>query len=113
MPIDLPPLDDVDFEDLVKEAVTAIPTLYPAWTNYNPSDPGIALVELFAWLTDMMVYRTGQIPDATYWTFLGLLDGTGSPPGGAPLDQAIQATVAQLRAPYRAVTAADYVTLVR
>jgi hypothetical protein len=112
MAITLPVLDDLDFNGLVNEAVTSIPTLYPAWTNYNPSDPGITLVELFAWLADMMIYRTGQIPDETYWSYLTLLGGTGSPPAGLPLDQAIQAAVAQLRVPYRAVTAEDYETLV-
>jgi hypothetical protein len=112
MTIALPDLDDLDFNDLVNEAVASIPTIYPAWTNFNPSDPGITLVELFAWLADMMIYRTGQIPDQTYWSYLTLLGGSGSPPAGMPLDQAIQATVAQLRVPHRALTAADYATLV-
>jgi len=33
------------------------------WTDLNDNDPGIALVELFAWLTELMIYRVQQIPE--------------------------------------------------
>jgi hypothetical protein len=48
MPLDLPNLDDRTYEDLVAEALRLIPNYAPEWTNYNPSDPGITLIEISA-----------------------------------------------------------------
>src|SRR5690349_4133941 len=53
MPLPLPNLDDRSYTDLVEEARRLIPTYAPEWTNHNPSDPGIMLIELFAYLTEM------------------------------------------------------------
>ena len=43
-------LDDRRFSDLVEECILRIPRYCPEWTNHNPSDPGITLIEMFAWL---------------------------------------------------------------
>ena len=51
--IPTPRLDDRTFKDLVDEAIRLIPQYCPDWTNFNPTDPGITLIELFAWLTEM------------------------------------------------------------
>ena len=61
MPIPLPNLDDRTFDDLTAEARALIPGLQPEWTNHNPSDPGITLVELLAWLTEMLLFQVNQI----------------------------------------------------
>ena len=66
-------LDDRKYQDLVEECILRIPRYCPEWTNYNPSDPGITLVELFAWLTDQMLLRFNQVPRRNYVTFLELL----------------------------------------
>ncbi|MDJ0726167.1 MAG: putative baseplate assembly protein [Prochloraceae cyanobacterium] len=66
-------LDDRTFEDLVAECILRIPRYCPEWTDYNPSDPGITLVELFAWLTDQMLLRFNKVPRRNYITFLELL----------------------------------------
>jgi len=66
-------LDDRTFKDLVDECILRIPRYCPEWTNYNPSDPGITLVELFAWLTDQMLLRFNQVPRRNYVAFLELL----------------------------------------
>jgi len=109
MPIDLPNLDDIDYDDLVQQAVTAIPALYPGWTDENASDPGIALVELFAWLTDMLVYRTNRIPPDSYQVFVGLLNGTWTETiATSELPAAIERTLSSLQDTFRAVTTADY-----
>ena len=63
MPIVLPNLDDRTFVDLVEEARTLIPTHAPEWTDHNPSDPGITLVELFAYLAEILMYRLNRISD--------------------------------------------------
>jgi len=66
-------LDDRTFKDLVDECILRIPRYCPEWTNYNPSDPGITLIELFAWLTDQMLLRFNQVPKRNYIAFLELL----------------------------------------
>lgn len=76
-------LDDRDYEDLVKECILRIPRYCPEWTNYNPSDPGITLIELFAWLTDQMLARFNQVPRRNYINFLELLGIRLQPPNPA------------------------------
>jgi len=73
MPLTAPNLDDRQFADIVAEAKTLIPRYTPEWTNFNESDPGITLVELFAWMTEILVYRLNQVPDLNYIKFLQLI----------------------------------------
>jgi len=109
MPIPLPDLDDHSYADLTAQARALIPSLDPAWTNHNPSDPGITLVELLAWLTEMLLFRVNQVPPANTETFLKLLNGPDwVRPQGMSLDVATRQTILGLRDRYRAVTAADY-----
>jgi predicted phage baseplate assembly protein len=68
-----PNLDDRRFQDIVDEAKRRIPRHCPEWTDHNVSDPGVALVELFAWMTEMMLYRLNQVPDRLYVKFLELV----------------------------------------
>ena len=68
-----PKLDDRTFHDIVEEAISMIPRYAPEWTNHNPSDPGITLIELAAWMTDLLIYRLNQVPDKNYVAFLNLL----------------------------------------
>lgn len=114
MPIPLPNLDDRTFADLTEEARALIPVLCPEWTDHNPSDPGIVLVELLAWLTEMLLFGVNQIPAANTHKFLGLLNGPEwFPPAAGGLDAAIRQTMRDLHERYRAVTAEDYEYLVR
>jgi predicted phage baseplate assembly protein len=69
----LPVIDDRRFDDIVAEARTRIARYTPEWTDFNDNDPGIALVQVFAWLTEMLIYRLGQVPDLNYLKFLELL----------------------------------------
>ena len=73
MPLTAPPLDDRQFADIVRQAKTLIPRYAPEWTNFNESDPGITLVELFAWMTEILVYRLNQVPELNYIKFLQLI----------------------------------------
>ena len=67
-------LDDLRFQrDLVDEARKRIIRYCPEWTEYNVSDPGITLIELFAWMTEMMVYRLNKVPEKNYIKFLDML----------------------------------------
>ena len=45
----------------------------PEWTEHNVSDPGITLIELFAWMTEMLGYRLNRIPDKLHLALLELL----------------------------------------
>ncbi|MEM6613162.1 MAG: putative baseplate assembly protein [Cyanobacteria bacterium P01_C01_bin.72] len=76
-------LDDRRYEDLLQECILRIPRYCPEWTNYNPSDPGITLIELFAWLTDQMLMRFNQVPRRNYITFLEMLGMRLQPPSPA------------------------------
>ncbi|SEQ07112.1 putative baseplate assembly protein [Nitrosomonas ureae] len=74
MPLQLPELDDRNFEQLLEEAKRRIPTFTPEWTNFGgDSDPGITLVQLFAFLTDTLLYRANRIPELNRLKFLQLL----------------------------------------
>jgi hypothetical protein len=73
MPLPLPSLDDRTWTDLTAEGLALIPRYAPTWTNQNVSDPGITLVELFAWLTEMTIYRLDRISPRHRHKFLELL----------------------------------------
>ena len=66
-------LDDRRFQDLVSEARTRIARACPEWTEHNVSDPGITLIELFAWMTEMTIYRLNRVPDKLHVALLDLL----------------------------------------
>ena len=73
MTLPAPRLDDRSFQDIVDESKRQISRLCPEWTDHNVSDPGVALIELFAWMTEMMLYRMNQVPDRLYVKFLELI----------------------------------------
>src|SRR5688572_5263686 len=81
--IPAPRLDDRAFEDIVSEAIRLIPRYCPEWTNHNPSDPGITLIELAAWMTDIILYRLNRVPEKNYIAFLNLLGIKLKPPQAA------------------------------
>lgn len=73
MPLSAPHLDDRTFDDLVAEARRRIPRHTPEWTDHNATDPGITFLELYAWLTEMALFRLNQVPDRLYVKFLEML----------------------------------------
>ena len=66
-------LDDRTFQEIKEEAIALIPRYCPEWTNHNDSDPGITLIELFAWMTEMTMYRLNKVPAKTYLAMLELM----------------------------------------
>ena len=70
MPLPLPSLDKRTWSDLVSEARTLLPRYAPGWTDYNVHDPGVTLVELFAWLSEMLMFRADRVPPAEVRAFL-------------------------------------------
>jgi predicted phage baseplate assembly protein len=79
MPLPAPNLDDRTFDQILSQAKLLIPRYAPAWTNQNESDPGITLMELFAWMTEMVIFRLNQVPNLNYIKFLELLGITLTP----------------------------------
>jgi hypothetical protein len=68
-----PNLDDRSFEDLIEEAKRLITARCTEWTDLTPSDPGIVLLEVFAHLTEVMIYRLNRIPEKNYVALLNLI----------------------------------------
>src|SRR6185503_12761753 len=73
MPLRISNLSDRKYQDLLDEALARIPVHNPEWTNFNDSDPGVTLVQLFAFLTENLLYRSNQIPERNRRKFLSLL----------------------------------------
>lgn len=108
MPLSLPNLDDRRYDDLVEEARSLIPSYAPEWTNHNPSDPGVTLVELFAYLTELLVYRVNRVTDENLRAFVKLIVGAQKANPSRPLNEEIRDAVLGLRSVTRAVTVEDY-----
>lgn len=73
MPLPKPALDNRVYDQLVAEGRAQIPRLAPAWTDHNASDPGITLVELFAWLSEQNIYRFDRPSDEALRGFARLV----------------------------------------
>ncbi len=86
MALTAPNLDDRTFQDIVSEARSKIPLYCPKWTDYNLSDPGVTVIELFAWMTDMLLYRLNRVGDKNYIKFMDLLGVRLEPPKPASAD---------------------------
>lgn len=121
MALPSPPLDPRRYSDLVDEMVARIPVHTPEWTNFNAADPGITLVQLFAHVTESLIYRTNQIPARNRAKFLQLLGQPLAPAAAAtglvafanergPTDSAILSAGTELLAgaiPYRTTASLD------
>ena len=83
MPLSEPKIDDRSFDQIVSDLRLRIPRYAKEWTNFNDSDPGMTLLQLFAWLTDLMLYRMNKVPLKNYIKFLKLLGEELEPPGPA------------------------------
>ncbi|HMJ24703.1 MAG TPA: putative baseplate assembly protein [Pyrinomonadaceae bacterium] len=83
MPLPQPKLDDKTFDVLVEESTKLIPRYAPEWTDHNRHDPGITLIELFAWLTEMQQFYLDAIGPESYLKFLKLLGVKPEPAAAA------------------------------
>ena len=83
MPLPVPNLDDRRFQDLVDDAKRLVQQRCPTWTDHNVSDPGVTLIETFAFMVDLLLYRLNRVPDRNYIKFLDLFGLRLFPPGAA------------------------------
>lgn len=86
MSLPTPNLDDRKFQDLVDEAKKRIPLYCPEWTDHNVSDPGVTMIELFAWMTETILYRLNQLPEIHYRKFMEMFGVTLKEPLPAQAD---------------------------
>lgn len=86
MTLPVPNLDDRSFLDLVAAARERAAASCPGWTDLSVHDPGTALLEVFAHLTEVMLYRLNRLPEKAYLAFLNLLGVTRHPPAAASVD---------------------------
>ncbi len=87
MALPAPNLDDRRFQDLVDDAKRLVQQRCPEWTDHNVSDPGVTLIEAFAFMTDQLVYRLNRVPDRNYVKFLELIGVRLFPPTAARTDE--------------------------
>jgi phage-related baseplate assembly protein len=106
MPIPLPNLDDTTYAQLVAQALHRIPENAPEWTNHNESDPGITLVQLLAYFTEILIYQTNEITDGDRVAFARLLGAHHVE--GADADEELKQAIVSRRVEQRAVTPADF-----
>lgn len=83
MPIPLPRLDDRDWKQLVRDGKARAQEVCPAWTEFHPGDPGVALIEAFAFITDAMLYRLNRVPAKLQIALLNLVGISLRPPAAA------------------------------
>lgn len=95
MTLPVPPLDDRSFLDLVREAQQRITATDPDWTDLSVHDPGMVLVDAFAHLTDVMLYRLNRVPDRLYAVFLNLLGTQLWPPVAAGVELVVSRATAE------------------
>ena len=95
MTLPAPNLDDRGFQDLVDEAKRLVQLRNPNWTDHNVADPGVTLIETFAYMTDQLIYRLNRVPDLHYLKFLELLGEKMIPPGAATTRLEFLLSVAQ------------------
>jgi hypothetical protein len=105
MPLPIPNLDDRNFDQLSAEARALIPRHFPQWTDFNTSDPGITLLELFAFLTDAVFYQINRVPERTRENFAGLVNVERA--AGETIDSLLGRALAALVSRPCAITGAE------
>jgi hypothetical protein len=82
VPLTIPTLDNSSYQDILNEAVARIPVYTPEWTNFNKSDPGVTILEIFAFLNENLLFVANQVPEQNRLKFLTLL-GLGLQPAAS------------------------------
>ncbi|MGE0526255.1 MAG: hypothetical protein AB7G93_15380 [Bdellovibrionales bacterium] len=61
---------EIEYKDLVKDLIDGIPQLSREWTDHNPADFGVMILELYAYLSDQYLYRVNRVDAAVLTGFL-------------------------------------------
>lgn len=100
-------LDNRVWADLVEEGRTLLPRWADAWTDHNAHDPGITLIELLAYRTELEMYRLNRVAAAHRQAFLSLIGARHQPSGPRPA-QTLLVYEPSPSAPVRDIQAGDY-----
>jgi len=95
MSLPAPHLDDRDFQSLVDDAKRMVQQRCPEWTDHNVSDPGVTLIETFAYMVDQLLWRLNRVPERNYVKFLELIGMRLRPPSAARAPVTFWLTAAQ------------------
>ena len=69
-------LDNERYDDILENARNMIVSIYPEWTDFNYHDPGITMLEMFAWLKEIQQYYLNKIGPANIEKYLKLMGMT-------------------------------------
>ena len=83
MTLPTPNLDDRDFDQLIAEALRRMKQSGTDWNDLSANDPGMVLLDLFAYLTETTIYRLNRLPEKAYIEFLNLIGVRLQPPSAA------------------------------
>ncbi len=73
--LNVPQLDDMNFNSMFERARRMIPRLNVEWTDLNHHDPGVTTLQMFYWLIDTLNYyldATGEQHRLKYLKLLGI-----------------------------------------
>lgn len=86
MGLDIPDLDDRQYEEMLEDALKRIPVHSDEWTDHNAHDPGITILETLSWLAETYIYQLNRVTDAHRRKHLDLLGVQPNPPKPAAVD---------------------------
>jgi Baseplate J-like protein len=79
-----PAIQPQTYAQIISEALVRIPVYNPEYTNYqNNTDPGVTILQLFAFMVDNLSYLCNQVPTQNRLKFLNLLGIPMQPPQAA------------------------------
>lgn len=73
MPLPIPNLDDQRFDDLVADARARLATHTPELTQIAAGDPAHVVIDLFAYMTESILFRANLIPERQRRVVMNLL----------------------------------------
>jgi hypothetical protein len=68
-----PAVDSRTYREIITEALARVPVHTPEWNNLGASDPGVTLLQVFAFIAESAIYRANRIPKRNRQKFLRLL----------------------------------------
>ena len=78
MTFELPNLDLIDAQQELDGLMRRIPGYAPGWTDHNPSDPGLTLLQMLVWLAEGTAYTANAVPLESYRNMLRWVVGLSS-----------------------------------
>jgi Baseplate J-like protein len=111
MSLPVPNLDNRTFEQLVTEGRTLIPKNFPAWTDHNLSDPGITLLELFAYFVEISIYQINRVPERSLEHFTEMVGVSRL--AAESIEQTLRRALDAVALRYRAVTEEEFERLAK